>query len=95
MLNKISQIQKEKNLVCIMYAYLCVYTPVAMGNETPCWRWCASISQGQSRWQSSVYPSLIPGLVAKVVLCPGHIKIRQYSQAGGKQRLAFCYAMWC
>jgi hypothetical protein len=34
------------------------------------------ISQGQSRRQSLVHPSLIPGLVAKAVLCPGLIKIK-------------------
>ena len=45
-------------------------------------------SQGQSRWQSSVHPSVISGLVAKVVLCLECIKIksRQWSMKKGRQR---------
>lgn len=45
-----------------------------MGKETPCWWWGSYISQGQSRWQSFVGTSLMPGLVANVVLCLGLIK---------------------
>lgn len=69
-----------------------MYTPLAMGRDTLLEVVCFYQS-GQSRWQASVYPSLIPGLVPKVVLYLGHVKIRQCSQ-GGKQRLAFCHAMW-
>jgi hypothetical protein len=53
-----------------------VHSLLAMGKETPCWWWCSYISQGQSRWQSFVHPSLMSGLAAKAVLCLGFIKIK-------------------
>ena len=63
-----------------------------MGKEIPWW-WCSFISQGQNRWQSSVYPSLMPALMAKTVLCLGlnqiklnQIKSMQPREGGGRQR---------
>ena len=45
-----------------------------MGKETP---WCCSyISQGQSRMQFFVHPSLMPALVAKTLLYLDLIKIK-------------------
>lgn len=54
--------------------------PPPLGNEQR-----GTLFQGQSRWQSSVHPSSMPGLVAKAILCLGlkdQIKFRQ-SWAGG------------
>ena len=41
---------------------------------------------GQSRWQSFVHPSLMPGLVAKAVLCLGLIKIKSAQAAQRRRR---------
>lgn len=45
-----------------------------MGKVTPCWWWCSYISQGQSRWQLFFHPRLMPGLLARAILCLGLIK---------------------
>lgn len=59
--------------------------PLATGREKPCWQWCSYISQWQSRWQSFVPPRL----VAKVVLCLGHMKTKpnqiQAAQSGRRK----------
>lgn len=40
------------------------------------WGLCSSISQEQNKCQSFVHPNLMSGLMAKVVLYLGHIKIK-------------------
>jgi hypothetical protein len=62
----------------------------AMDIETPCGCLCSSISQKQSRWQSLVHPSSMPGLVATAVLYLVHIKVKSnqaahHSTGGGRQ----------
>jgi hypothetical protein len=62
----------------IKYPYILLskgqYTPVAMSKETPYWWYGSYMSQGQSKCQF-VHPRLMFGLVAKIVLCLGYIKI--------------------
>ena len=59
--------------------------------------WCSCISQGQSTWQSFVHPSLMPGLVAKAVLCLGLMKIKSIPgnatwKEEDRQRIVDCHA---
>ena len=63
-----------------------------MGKGTPCGWCCSSISQGQSTWQSSVHPSLMPGLVAIAVLYLVHKKVKSNpgNTRGGRPETETC-----
>ena len=51
------------------------WTPLVLGRDTLLVA-VFLYQSGQSRWRSFVHPNLMPGLVAKAVLCLGHIKIK-------------------